>query len=297
MTYDFLLVDDLDLQRLATALAGLASVPLDQVDLAPYGVEERNWKAPVLCTYEPAAGDVSWSLDIYLSEAIEPQPAQKQAAMFLADRLGTPVIYPDEGIRPSAYWVAAPGGVVARARLYDQDVEEDDDRPALTIDAVNRSVPGLPDVRVADMPEVIKDVRMPTPISDEWDASVSAEGVHVEPGSPAWLAGDRLGAWESLTARMAACWPPDGWYPAEYYCDDLETRDELAVAASAMPPALADRFGAALARIDEGFRAGTRQVDDSRKLASALGEDALSDSRGWWWRHLPDPEPWPDRTP
>jgi hypothetical protein len=287
MTYDFLLIDDLDPGRLAAALAELASVPVGQVDVAAHGVEERNWKAPVLCTYEPAAGDVSWSLDIYLGEAVRPKPTERQAAMLLADRIGTPVIFPDEGVRPSAYWLAAPGGVVARARLYDQDVEEGDDRPAFTIDAVNRPVPGLPDVRVAAMPEVIRDVRMSTPVSDQWDAWVSAAGVDVEPGSRVWLAGDLLGAWEGLAARMAAGWPPDGWYPAEYYRDDLKTRDELAEAAAGMPPALAERFGAALNRVDEAFRAGTREVEDDPQR--------LAESRGWWWRRLPDPEPWPSR--
>jgi ribosomal protein S18 acetylase RimI-like enzyme len=94
-----------------------------------------------------------------------------------------------------------------------------------------------------------------------------------------WFAHTRLGAWEQLTQRMRAGWPPDGWYPVDYFREDLRTRDELA--AVALPEGLSDRFAEALERVDEAFRAGTREV-------GGTGD--------WWWRRVPDPEPW-ERQP
>jgi hypothetical protein len=54
MTYDLLLVGDLDVARLTAALAALVSVPVESVDVAAREAD-RDWDAAVLCTYEPVS--------------------------------------------------------------------------------------------------------------------------------------------------------------------------------------------------------------------------------------------------
>ncbi|MFC7533877.1 hypothetical protein [Actinoplanes sp. GCM10030250] len=258
MTYDLLVVGALDGSRLRAALAGLASVPADAVEVSPADAAERNWDADVLCTIAPIDGDVSWSLDVYLRE---PGPPADRAAAHLAATLGVLVLYSAQDHPPSAYWLVEPGGSRTRARVYEQDGT---DSARLVIDAVEEPVALLPDVRVAALPEVIREHRMPTPITG---------GL---PDLPREVAA-RLGAWEAMVRRMTAGWPPDGWYPAEYYQEDLCTRDELAEDARRMPEETAGLFGSALARIDDAFRAATREVP---------GEPG---EQRWWRLRAPDP--------
>ncbi|HEX6497767.1 MAG TPA: hypothetical protein VF054_01895 [Micromonosporaceae bacterium] len=285
-----LLAGDFDRAVLAVALAEIAAVPVDMVDVADVGSTGRNWDAAVSCVYEPTTGHVSWMLDIHLTDAVQSPPTEAATAAHLAERLAAPVLYPAESSPPSAYWLAAPGGLVARARVYTLD---DGDRPEFTIDAVDVPVPSLPAVPVVAQPEVIREHRVSTPVADALDAWLAAIPPDQVAGHGVWFARTRLGAWESLTARMASGWPPDGWYPAEYYREDLETRDQLATAVEALLPGLADPFGAALARVDDAFRASTREVGDPDQVAEALGAGKIgSGSRGWWWRRVPEPEPW-----
>ena len=272
MTYDLLLAGDLDVPRLTAALAALAAVPADAVDVAPADVAERAWDAAVLCTYRPVHGDISWSLDVYLTGSAPPSVAV--AAETLAVSLATPVLYPAESFPPSAYWLALPDGSRTRARVYENDEE---DGTALVIDAVAKPVAWLPAVRVAAQPEVIREHRMPTPITDEFRAWAPAELRDDQLDA----AVDRLAGWEALTVRMAAGWPPDGWYPAAYYQDDLAGRDDLADDLHRLPAEATSRFAEALAQVDEAFRAATRETADTPH------------GRGWWWGRLPDPVPWP----
>src|SRR5689334_24895077 len=108
MTYDLLLAGDLDTARLSAALADLASVPLEAVDVAAAEAEERNWDAAVLCTYRAVLGDLTWSLDVYLT--VPEPPSAVEAAGSLAVSLGRPVLYPAEPLPPSAHWMALPDG-------------------------------------------------------------------------------------------------------------------------------------------------------------------------------------------
>jgi hypothetical protein len=278
MTYYLLLVGDLVVARLAAALAALASVAVEAVDVALVDTAERAWDAPVLCTYEAVHGDVSWSLDVYLSDAVSSAPDEAAAAAFLAVTLGLPVLYSAQPFPPSAYWLAAPDGLRTRARVYDDD---QDDTTALVIDAVAAPVASLPGMRVAALPEVIRQHRVPTPVTDEFRAWLAAQMMIPSRGAALWSACDRLAAWETLAVRMASGWPPDGWYPAEYYRDDLPVRDELAADVDRVPPVVAGHFGEALARVDELFRAGTRE------------EPTGPARRGWWWGRVPEPIPWP----
>jgi hypothetical protein len=266
--------------RLIAALAEAYAVPASEVDVADGNQMERNWTAAVRCTFEPAAGDVTWFLDLYISDAVPIAPTVAQAAAILAQRLGQPVLYEAETLAPMSYWMATPAGWRTRASLDDSNSEDTD---SLVIVAVERPVKELPGAPVQPIPEVIRGVLMPTPIRDKWASTLPEPPVT---GDPVWYASDRLGAWEQLTVRMASGWPPDGWYPLAYYREDLANRDDLSIAALALPPALVDSFQAALGQVDEAFKAHTRKV----------GNSPDSPGRGWWWQQMPEPEPW-DNSP
>ncbi len=291
MTYDLFLAGHLDRSRLAEALAALTSVSVDAVDVADKDSPERRWDATVLCGCEPRTGDISWMLDVYVSERAPSAPSEADAAAYLADRLGVPVIYAAESIPYSAYWLAVPHGPRTRARLYNDD---EDDPLRYTIDAVERPVPSLPHVRVEAQPEVIREHRMPTPAADELTALLAAgpPAGSLDEG-PLWHARNCLVAWEGLEVRMLSGWPPDGWYPADFYRQDLEMRDELERALKELPEIVASRFLAAVAKVDQQFEAATREVSDSDRLPETLGLDAsIWSAKGWWWRRLPEVEPW-----
>lgn len=295
MTYDLLIAGGLDAGRLAAALAAMTNVPVEAVGVADEDVDDRNWDAAVLCTVRPMSGDIRWVLDIYLRDTVPIQPSEADAAAYLADSLAVPVLYPAESYPPSAYRLVAPDGVRTRARVY-AGADDQGDGTCLVIDAVEQPVPALPGVRVEPQPEVIKQHRMATPVADEFEAWLATQvSTEIATSDPFWYAGNRFTSWESLTARMTAGWPPDGWYPLGYYRDDLKARDDLAADIEKLPPAIANRLTEVLARVDDAFRAGTREVDDPKRLAETLGDDALSDFRGWWWRRLPYPEPWQNR--
>ena len=272
MTYFMMLIGRLDLDRLRAALAVFARVPVEQVDVSAKDIMERDWEAAVLCTYEPVAGDISWWLDIYLAAS---EPPEDELAEQLAAALGVPVVHSAQDYPPSAHWLVEPNGSRTRARIYDGDRE---DGMELLVDAVERPVALLPHVKVEPQPEVIREHRMPTPVADDFRAWLVA--AWPAPADGVRSAASRLAAWEAMTVRMASGWPPDGWYPVEYYQDDLALRDELAGDAGQLPPEVAARFTAALASIDEAFRAGTREADPESR------------EPGWWWRRVPDPQPW-----
>ncbi|WP_143235187.1 hypothetical protein [Paractinoplanes atraurantiacus] len=196
-------------------------------------------------------GDLHWNLDIYVSEAVPEPPPEAAAGVWLAGRLRTVVAFQAQPFPPSAFWLVAPDGTKTRARIF-----EADDAPAYTIDAVERPFPALPGLRVAAIPEVIREHRMPTPITDSLRGRVDHE------------VAARLGAWEGMVTRLEQGWPPDGWYPEEYYRQDLQTRDELAVD---MP----DEIRGAVEEIDRRFAAAT---SDS---GGGDGDEA------WWWRRIP----------
>lgn len=271
MNYGFWISGQLDRGRLPAALAEMLTVPLESVDVADDGVADRNWEAPVSCTVAPLAGDLHWHLDIYVSAAIPSPPPEAVAASWLATRLRTVVAYEAHANRPSAFWLVGPDGKRTRARVYEQ---ESDDDTAYRIDAVEHPVASLPGLRVGAIPEVIRDHRMPTPITDRLRGSADGAG--------------RLGAWEAMVARLTEGWPPDGWYPAEYYREDLELRDELDAASRGF----ADEWADALAEIDRRFTSAT--IDDGgRALAAATGPVPQS-AHKWWWRRIPQALPWQD---
>lgn len=270
MTYDLLLAGDFDRVALAGALADLAGVTAAAVDVASRDAEERSWDSPVLCTYEPVGGDVSWLLDVYVVAGAARDPDASVAAGRIAGQLGVPVLWAAEESLPSAFWLVTPDGTKTRARVYEDD--GDGDNAAYRVDAVEKPMPLFPSARVEPLPEVIREHPVPTPVTDELAAWLDGE----DAGSADAVRRARvyLAVWEQLTERMAAGWPPDGWYPAGFYRDDLAARDELDAAVAGLPAAAAGRFRWAVGRVDEKFRTLTR-------------ETAAGTGGAWWWQRVP----------
>lgn len=144
VTYDLLLTETPTGDRLVEALSVVFGVPRAAVDVASEDAADRNWDAPVLCTVTAAAGDIAVTLDV-LASGIGDTPTTPDMAGRLAEALDTVVVYGASEPIPGAHWLAAPGGLRTRARLYLADDEE----YSYTIDAVAQAVPQLPKVRVA----------------------------------------------------------------------------------------------------------------------------------------------------
>ena len=278
MTYDLLLAGDFDRAALAGALADLAGVKTGAVDIADRDTEDRAWDSSILCTYEPVGGDVSWLLDVYVVAGAAREPDVSVAAALIASRLGTPVLWAAQESLPSAFWLVTPDGTRTRARVYEDD--GDGDVAAYKVDAVEKPVPVFPSARVEPLSEVIREHPVPTPVTDELAALLAEEDVVLPEGSgdAVRLARIYLTVWEQLTERMAAGWPPDGWYPAGFYRDDLVARDELDTAVTRLPAAATGRFRWAVGRVDEKFR----------KLTHETTTPPVSGGDAWWWRRVPE---------
>jgi hypothetical protein len=290
MVYDLLLAGPGEPAELAPAFASAFGVPIVEVDVAEEDVDGRNWSALVLVTYAERHGDVSLSLSITAVDGITDRPTEAVLAARLAERLSVPVLYPAAEFPPSAYWLTDGHGRPARARLepadeLDPSVEDD---LALTIDAVDRPVPSLPTVRVSPIPEVIREHRLPTPLADAF-----AEQADAEVGSPTWHAANTLAAWESFVTRLTSGWPPDGWYPADYYAEDLGLRDDADRHVQALTPELAGVMAAALHSLDETYDRST-VLDDGIALSAALGIPVAElAERAVRWHRRPVELPWP----
>ena len=270
MNHGFWIHGELDRKRLAAALGELLSLTPAQVDVGDDGDGDRDWDAPISCTVTPVAGELHWYLDVYVGAAVADPPLEPIAAAWLANRLRTVVAYQSLPAPPSAFYLVGPDGTRTRARIY----EEDSDGPTvLRIDAVERPLAAFPGLPVAPIPEVIREYRMPTPVTDRLRDTVPTARDFTM----------RLGAWESMVSRLAEGWAPDGWYPAEYYREDLHIRDELATDAQTEP------LRAALAEIDTRFIELTTD-DDGQALTTATGPVPP----GWWWHRIPHPLPWRD---
>ncbi|MFD4142400.1 hypothetical protein [Streptomyces sp. NPDC058572] len=279
MLYNFLTVHPTPPPAMAAALAGAVGVEPSAVDVADEETdpEERDWDAPVLCAHHPVLGDVSVSWDVYVSESVAGPPAEAEAALAVALSTGTTVLYPAEGIRPSAYWAAAPDGTVTRVRVLEEDGEEEDDGPfTLTVQASEAPLAQLPSAVVMLLPEVYRDEELPTELADSLPAA--------DRDSPEERARVLLGRWERLVRRAASDWAPSGNYPQELYLQDLERRDELADALAVCPADLRTPFDEAAHLLDDVFRAHTE--DDAGRLTGSPG------SRAWWWHRRPDRVPW-----
>jgi len=290
VNYGFLIHGELNRDRLAAALASMLSLPADAVDVGDEGDDDRNWDAPVSCTVTPLAGDLQWHLDVYTRDTVRSTPPEPVAASWLARQLHTVVAYEAVPNPPSAYWLVGPDGRRTRARIHEQD---SDDIPVYRIDAVEHPQSALPGLPVTALPEVIRSYRMPTPVTDRLRETLQSQlGAQWEAAEKATRhAVTRLSAWESMVSRLVEEWPPDGWYPAAYYREDLETRDELDNAQDTLPEPVKDEVMTALAEVDRRFAEATDE-DGGQALMTETGPLPRGASDAWWWRRIPHPRPW-----
>ncbi len=290
MTYNLLSVEPLPLGAITAALSQCLHVRAEEVDVADEDTDQdlRNWDALVTCEKETVLGDVSTSLDIYVQDAVQPQPTERDLASAFARAAGTVVLFPAEEMPPSAYWLATEDGLVTRARLYDSD-----DEPRFTIDRIEAPVDRLPHVTVARIPEILRELKIATPLANAFAAHLHrmyAEETNT-PGTPVWRARSSLGAWEKLVRQMEAAWAPSGWYTPELYRERLEARDKLEQVRDRLPENGAALLQNALEILDPLFIELT--VEDTGLLRKELlrPDDRVS-ALGWWWNRRPDPLPW-----
>ncbi len=300
MTYNLFLVDSPSPETLAEALAAALQVPVREVDVADADgdQEDRYWEALVSCEYSHVPGNVSLSLDIYAQESVKQQPSEAELSASLARQLGTPVLYPPQESAISAHWLVTPGGVTTRARL----TESDDEEPAFTVAAVETFVTEFPDVPVMHLPEVVREQKIATPLSDAFAGAIEslppgrkdAEGAEFsdEVAGAARIAESYLGAWEKLSRRAANDWAPSGWYPLEFYREVLGYRDDIEGFLRQLPGDAQKLYKHYLDEVDNLYREVTVE-DKEHIVASDRGESATHlTQKAWWWYRRPDPLPW-----
>ncbi|MGW1192522.1 hypothetical protein [Streptomyces sp. NPDC002559] len=191
----------------AEAIARCLGIPVRDVDMADEHTDQalRNWDAPVLCEKATVRGDLEVLLDVYTRDGVGPYSDEAGLAVDFARAARTVVLYSAEEALPSAYWLAADDGTVTRARLFVSDDEE----PTYTIDAVEAPVARLPHTPVTRLPEIVREQRTATPVSDRFTGLLQALDSNraEEPGTPHWMARTRLATWEQLVRTMTDRWP------------------------------------------------------------------------------------------
>jgi hypothetical protein len=260
--------------------------------------ENRNWGALVFCDCSSVRGDVSLGLDIFVQDTVASQPTEADLASSFAGAAGIVVLYPAEERIPSAYWLVTPAGLVTRARL----LSSDDENPVYSIDAVEAAVPELPDVRVMQLPEIVREQHVPTPETRNFvRALASLQGAPDAPtalwfadeaGSPLRRARECLAAWERMVRRMEDNWGTAGKYPVELYSEALRARDQLARLANDLPKAAADLLGKSVDRLDEEFRERSTPDDTWAVESDTLAASRDVQESAWWWRRKPLAVPW-----
>ncbi|MFD9502052.1 hypothetical protein [Streptomyces sp. NPDC060035] len=291
--YNFLTVHRPEPQTIAAALAGAIGLPVADADVADEDDEQtydRNWDAPVLCTYRGVGGDVALAWDVSVSDAVASPPDEAEAALRLAGRLGTTVLYPAQEQAPSAYWAAGPDGTVTRARLLETDGEGDGEAPAVVVDAVEAPMAQLPAARVEVLAEILREEKLPTPVADGF-ADITDPRRTAPAESPVNRAREALLLWERLVRRIAADWAPTGRYPFELYVEDLGTRDRLEELIGAASGEEREPLAGAVTALDAVFRAHT-EGDAGALLGRLTRSGAAVAERGWWWSRRPARLPW-----
>ncbi|WP_406862847.1 hypothetical protein ABZO31_21440 [Streptomyces sp. HUAS MG47] len=270
---------------MTAGLAAAVGVAPDRVDVGHHDADPdgRDWGADVLCTYDFLDGDLTLSWSIYVTDAVPDPPDEETAASRLAAAIGATVFCEalDVGL-PSACWAMSPDGTRTRARVYDP--EEPD--LLMTVDAVEDPVADLPGIRVRCLPEAYAAERVPTPVTDAFEAAIALDGTASTQNSPTRLACWLLYCWERLVRRLEADWSPSDRYPGESYLDDLRSRDELSSRLATLPPDLATQLAAAVAELDALFQSHT-VVDEGEFLGRLTGPGTEIGTRDWWWQRRP----------
>ena len=105
--------------------------------------------------------------------------------------------------------------------------------------------------------------------------------------------GNRLRAWEQLSARLATFGQTeDDYYLIDEYVNDLDIRDALERLRAQLPAEARTGFDALLNQLDQRFREVT-QDDGGESLHWRLNEPASATAaRAWWWQRRPVRLPW-----
>jgi hypothetical protein len=300
MNYSFLLVGQPRSDTIATALAECLHVPVAEVDVADVDgdPDARNWDALVSCEYSIFHGDVSMALDIYAQDGVSNAPNETELGQSFAARVQTVVLFPPTESEISAHWLASPEGIVSRARVVPSD-----DSLGYTVEAVEAPIRQLPRARAMHLPEVVREQRIATPVADAFTAAFEALPLSqygtTDPTAITKIADTArdarsyLGAWEKLVQRIASAWQPSGWYPSEFYVENLEYRNQIQGFATDLMPAVASLLADALEQLDQRFNELT--VEDTEGIGEAASQAPVpAEGRAWWWRRRPEPLPWTD---
>lgn len=288
MMYNLLVSGAVEPAVLATVLASTFHVNAQDVDVADALGDSgrRNWEAAVSCEFGALRGDLSCSLEIYAQNSVSASPPESAVAQRVAAGAGVVVLFPAVEDLPSAYWAATPEGSVTRVRLD----ASDDEAPVYVIDAVEAPIRQLPHAKVMRLPEVVRELKIPTPVTDSFNDQVPAHSL--TPVSPEWKVSDRLGAWEKLVAHMASGWAGSGWCPPDLYRERLAARDELSAVPEQLPPATVAVLQQGLQQLDSTYANLTTEDQQGLLIGLLLGPQAGSRQLGWWWHRRPEPLPW-----
>ncbi len=292
------MVDAISPDAMTAALAECLGMAVGDVEVIDADGDPGlpNWRAPVLCTYEPVFGDVAWSLDIYLQDHVTVRPLESEVAAGLARAAATTVLFPAVEALPSAYWAAMPDGLVTRARLEPSD----DDSPLFEVTAVEAPVPQFPRATVTRFADVVREQRPACPMTEAFDASVEQlRRAALHEGPPSFddsaiaAVHDHLMVWERVIVQMESGWAPSGWYPADLYRERLQARDTLVGIGARLPREVTELLDTVLEDLDRRFAEST--VEDVaggliRELTGKSPEEHTSAGR--WWHRRPDPLPW-----
>ncbi|MGW9032638.1 hypothetical protein ACWGQ5_53640 [Streptomyces sp. NPDC055722] len=277
--YSFLTPADTVPDVMPGILAGAFGVQISETDVSDStNWETRNWDALVTCEYERLEGDLTWSLSVYKAKEVERSPSEEELAVLLSKGLNAPVFFAWGGKLPWIRRVAQPEGGITLARVVDSN----DDGTGFLVQGTESAITGFPNVPVTHFPEVVRAFDIPTPATD----SVVPLGTSRELEEVRGL----LVNWEHLCIRMRSDWPPNGWYSAEMYQEDLKLRDQLDVILEGFPEA--DRIKAAVSALDAQFRELSVE-DQGCALCAALEEEgAAMGGRPWYWQRGPAVLPW-----
>ncbi|MFI0711988.1 hypothetical protein ACH4SK_15280 [Streptomyces inhibens] len=168
--YGFCVVGDCAPGALTAALAQCLGVRAADVEVAgeEYDPQTRNWQAAVSCDCAAADGEVSWVLDVYVSERVPAPPGSRDLARGLAAALGRVVVCEARPYQSGACWVAVPDGRTVRGRLYDPgDVAG---RTGFVMDALESPLPQFPDARTDFIYEAVS-------LGRGWDFSQALRGL------------------------------------------------------------------------------------------------------------------------
>ncbi|WP_158706463.1 MULTISPECIES: hypothetical protein [Streptomyces] len=269
-------------ERIASTLAEFFGVSVAEVDVCDaWDLENRNWEASVTCEYMALDGDLNWSLAITADDVPAPQLSEEALALAVARSLRLFVIFPSD--YPDISWidrVATPAGEVG----YVNTVEEEGEPPRWTVAVSEIAVPAFPHAEVRHIPEIIRQLQLPTPITD----ACVAEGCTWR--EALWP----LVNWERLSVRMAGDWPPSGWYPVDMYVEDLELRDQVSGVIAQLPTDVQKSAMDALEQIDQAYHRLT--IDDGGADLAEATQLPL-DGRAWYWHRRPSNPPWEKTDP